>query len=231
MPAPVFHPLVVATINDPDDFTRAGGLDWSSQCDLAEWRLDGLRGIPGGELDAALAACPVPVLLTARRADEGGFGSWPDEAARLAALAARATPGRWFDIEARSLEENPAWREAAAAWVAGGIHLVVSLHDFGTVPGPARLAAARAAAAAAGATVFKVAARADSLAAVLELAALLSSPAPPAPAVMGMGRFGRASRLLFGTAGSRLNYGYLFRPAVPGQWPAAELKRLLAEAG
>jgi 3-dehydroquinate dehydratase-1 len=32
-------------------------------------------------------------------------------------------------------------------------------------------------------------------------------------------------------AGSILNYGYLQTPNAPGQWPARELQRLLAEIG
>ena len=45
---------------------------------------------------------------------------------------------------------------------------------------------------------------------------------------MGMGKFGKASRLALAKAGSVLNYGYLDCPNAPGQWEATELKRLLA---
>jgi 3-dehydroquinate dehydratase-1 len=44
-----------------------------------------------------------------------------------------------------------------------------------------------------------------------------------------MGPLGRISRLVLAAAGSRLNYGYLDRPQVPGQWPAAELARRIGE--
>ena len=46
---------------------------------------------------------------------------------------------------------------------------------------------------------------------------------------MGMGEYGQVSRLLFGGCGSVLNYGYLDRPQVPGQWPAEVLKTRLLE--
>jgi 3-dehydroquinate dehydratase-1 len=46
---------------------------------------------------------------------------------------------------------------------------------------------------------------------------------------MGMGPLGKVSRLVLGAAGSRLNYGYLDKPQVPGQWPAAELAQRLRE--
>jgi 3-dehydroquinate dehydratase-1 len=46
---------------------------------------------------------------------------------------------------------------------------------------------------------------------------------------MGMGPLGKVSRLVLAAAGSRLNYGYLDKPQVPGQWPAPELVRRLEE--
>ena len=44
---------------------------------------------------------------------------------------------------------------------------------------------------------------------------------------MGMGEFGRVSRLALAKAGSVLNYGYLDEPNAPGQWEARELRQLL----
>jgi 3-dehydroquinate dehydratase len=46
---------------------------------------------------------------------------------------------------------------------------------------------------------------------------------------MGMGQYGQLSRLLFGGCGSILNYGYLDKAQVPGQWPAEVLKARLLE--
>jgi 3-dehydroquinate dehydratase len=46
---------------------------------------------------------------------------------------------------------------------------------------------------------------------------------------MGMGRFGKISRLLLAQTGSVLNYGYLDRPNASGQWEAVLLKKRLAE--
>ena len=48
---------------------------------------------------------------------------------------------------------------------------------------------------------------------------------------MAMGKFGRASRLLFATAGSVFNYGFLRQASVPGQWPAASLLLALKDGG
>ena len=46
---------------------------------------------------------------------------------------------------------------------------------------------------------------------------------------MGMGTFGKISRLLLAQAGSVLNYGYLDQPNASGQWEAVLLQKRLAE--
>ncbi|MCX6967274.1 MAG: type I 3-dehydroquinate dehydratase, partial [Verrucomicrobia bacterium] len=89
----------------------------------------------------------------------------------------------------------------------------------------------RRAAALAGADVFKVAAvthTARDLATLLDFLSAHSSAAPLL-AVMGMGKFGKVSRVALGKAGSVLNYGYLDKPQVSGQWAVAVLKERLRE--
>ncbi len=226
-------PLVVASVNGPEDMRWARSAERiADHCDALEWRLDGLQDAPVAEVAAALAACPVPALLTARHEGEGGFAPWPAEPARLAAAAAHLAPGRLLDIEARSLQQaDPAWRTLAARCHHEGVALVVSLHDFAGIPASATIADAARAALAHKASVLKVAATARSLDEVVALAAVFRAAAPLPVAVMAMGPFGLGSRLLFAQAGSVLNYGFLRSASVPGQWPAAELKRLLAAAG
>jgi len=220
--------LVVGTINDSEDAAALAAAG-APGCDLVEWRLDGLQDMPGEVLRAAVAATPQPVILTARREDEGGFSPWPNETTRQAALEVLVAPGRAIDIEARSLESSVPWREAALHWRASGAVLVVSLHDFSGVPDLDRLAEAVAVAEEIGATVFKIAATPRTLDEMGVLGKVFSLCRRCEPSLMAMGHFGRASRLLFGRAGSRLNYGYLRRASVPGQWPAEELRHLLHE--
>ena len=82
---------------------------------------------------------------------------------------------------------------------------------------------------AAGADICKLAARADTPAALAQLLAVFSRrPALPL-SVMGMGTFGKISRLLLAQAGSVLNYGYLDQPNASGQWEAVLLQKRLAE--
>ena len=80
----------------------------------------------------------------------------------------------------------------------------------------------------AGADIVKIATLlngARDLAVLLQLQASARTPL----ATMGMGPLGKVSRLVLAAAGSRLNYGYLDKPQVPGQWPAPELVRRLEE--
>jgi 3-dehydroquinate dehydratase-1 len=78
-----------------------------------------------------------------------------------------------------------------------------------------------------GADIVKIAVKTETVAEVSRLLALLEDASGPL-AVMGMGALGRASRLLFAKAGSVLNYGWLDKPQVPGQWSAKEFIDLLA---
>jgi len=216
-------PLVVASINCPDDIPFAG----SGLADVLEWRLDGLQELAPSASQELIAACQRPSILTARREDEGGFCPWPTAHARLAAVQAMASSARWIDIEARTLGESAEWREAAADWRTRGVGLIVSYHDFAAVPDDDALAMAAGIAAEVGAEVLKIAGTAHTLDDVHQLGQVFSLPGSSLRSVMAMGKFGQSSRLLFAAAGSVLNYGYLRTASVPGQWPADSLRRLL----
>ena len=80
-----------------------------------------------------------------------------------------------------------------------------------------------------GADIVKIATKTETAGDIARLLTLLEEfPSPLA--VMGMGTLGRAARLLFARAGSVLNYGWLDKPQVPGQWGAVEFRELLARA-
>lgn len=217
------EPRVVATVNSPDDIPAALAEDVAA--DIIEWRLDGLCGMAEEDLRAAVTACPRPVLLTARRRDEGGFCDWPSESKRLDAIGGLADLSWWVDVEARTLEASLGWRDAVAELRAAGLGLVVSAHDFSGVPTLATLERMAAIAEENQAHVMKIAATPGSLDEVAALGRVFSLPGTAWRSVMAMGRFGLASRLLFAAAGSVLNYGYLRAASVPGQWPAGELRR------
>ena len=235
MPAALLHilpdrPLVVASVNTPEDIPAAIACS-DTTADIIEWRLDGLQALTTEEIHSAITACPLPPLLTARRHDEGGFAPWESESVRMQALQAHVRTGRWIDIESRSLAESRKWQMACKDWCQDGAGLLVSMHDFERIPTAAALAKAASEANSCGATIFKVAGTAHTLDDVSALGTVFHLAAPARLSVMAMGKFGRASRLLFATAGSVFNYGYLRAASVPGQWPAAGLMQALRDSG
>ncbi len=215
--------LTVATVHTARGIAEAGRLRTDAvsavevRLDCLTRRLDLVRGI--------LSRLRLPVILTARHPAEGGAGALT-LAARRALLEEFLPHAAAIDIEIRSargmqrLLEEAGHREIVA---------IFSFHDFRRTPSLARLRRIVADARRAGAGVVKIATQlrgARDLAVLLQLQALEgTSPL----ATMGMGPLGRVSRLALAAAGSRLNYGYLDRPQVAGQWPAARLSALIHE--
>lgn len=216
-------PLVVATAHTPRGLTEAAALR-RGQADIVEVRLDCFAR-RADDVRSRLPLMRLPAILTARHPAEGGAGALAPRARR--ALMEEFLPlAAAIDIELRSAS---VLRHVAADAARRGVVRILSFHDFRRTPPLARLRRIVADARRAGADVVKIAAflrgPAD-LAALLQLQAL--EGASPL-ATMGMGPLGRVSRLALAASGSRLNYGYLDRPQVPGQWPAARLRALMRE--
>jgi len=217
------RPLVVATAHNLRGLREAGRLR-RGEVDFVEVRLDLL----GGEVKALRTTIPnlrVPVLLTCRHPAEGGAKKLTP-ARRRDLLTEFLPPAAAVDVELRSVDALQTVLQRAKKL---GLQRIVSFHDFGGTPSIARLRKVVVAARRAEADVVKIATHLrgpHDLAVLLELQA---SRPEVALATMGMGPLGRVSRLALAAAGSRLNYGYLDRPQVPGQWPAVELKRRIAE--
>lgn len=182
--------------------------------DFLEWRADALGlAIPDSSL---------PWIITARHPDEGGqqalsTGIRRDTLLRLLSAAAVV------DIEARSLATMKGVVQQAQA---AGVRVLASFHDFQKTPPPARLNDVLRRAEDHGADAVKIATVTTSAKDVARLLELFGSTPLPL-ALMGMGPLGMASRVLFATCGSILNYGWLHRANVPGQWSATELQGVL----
>jgi 3-dehydroquinate dehydratase-1 len=151
-------------------------------------------------LDRALPRIRVPILVTARHPSEGGAGALT-AARRRALLEQNLHRAAAVDVELRSATALAAVLDEAAR---RRVVRVVSFHDFRRTPDLPRL---------------------RDLVALLILQAGTKVPL----ATMGMGPLGKVSRLVLAATGSRLNYGYLDKPQVKGQWPALELARRLGE--
>ena len=211
-----FQAPVVGIVDSPAALSAAVKLP-AGALDFLEWRADCL---PSG-----LATPPsrFPWILTVRHPLEGGERkmSAPQRREIFTALLPEAD---LVDIELRSFALLAGIIETARI---RRIRVVASYHDFEKTPAAGKLRELVARARDEGADIFKLATRTESPADICRLLDLFrASPLPLA--VMGMGPLGFGSRVLFACCGSVLNYGWLHRPNVPGQWPALELKRVLA---
>lgn len=212
-------PLTVGALSNPADLVLK--VD-SQDADWVELRLDALGEAP--ELEAFAARCPLPLLITARRADEGGAGEL-NNGARETLLRKHLGHAAAIDLELRSLGGlEGLWAEAGERKILR----VASFHDFVRTPALDDLLKLIAAAKVAGADVAKLAFRILEPRDLERIIAILSSPTPLPLSVMGMGPLAPSSRLLAAQLGSVLNYGYLgSAPTAPGQWPARQLKGVL----
>ncbi len=213
---------MVGSFGSPTDLQESAAASVRESCDLAEIRLD-LLIAGSAKIDASLweHLAEIPLLFTARRIEEGGALAL-DAAARMNLLDGVLDQAAWIDIEVASIPEMGGLleklAERAVPWLA-------SYHDFDKLPDPAELERAARQAKAAGAAVFKAAARLASPADLTRLAEFQLADHGLPVATMGMGPLAPVSRLLCAQCGSVFNYGYLGGTATaPGQWDAALLK-------
>lgn len=218
------NPQIVGTIGSPEALACARRLA-AGKVDFFELRVDCFAADPGLLLKAA-ARLNAPLIVTVRHPAEGGQGALSWASRRELYQAFLALKPHFIDLELRSLARMQDTVEAARQ---NGVRLIGSAHFFHSTPSQARLAALVARARRAQVDICKIATLTRSLEEVLVLARLLAARRKIPLSVMGMGEFGKLSRLVLGRAGSALTYGYLDRAQVPGQWPALVLKERFAE--
>jgi 3-dehydroquinate dehydratase-1 len=214
---------VVAAVHSPGALKCALKIQ-PGEVDFLEIRVDNFAADPSVLLSALPRLC-VPLLVTVRHPAEGGANNlgFP----RRRELFAQFLPhAALIDVELRSFEKlSGTIADARRA----GAKVIASVHHFHSTPTTANMLRAIRRAHDAGADVCKLAALAETPAALAQLLGVFGKKAPLPLSVMGMGRFGKISRLLLAQAGSVLNYGYLDRPNASGQWEARLLKVRLAE--
>lgn len=213
-----FPPLVIGSVATAEQWQNLNTT--AAACDVVELRLDGF--VPP---EAELAACPKPLLLTPRCAEEGGLrADFPT--AERAALALRLLPyAAALDWEIAHLAEVP---ELVAAAHAAGVPIVASSHNFERTPAADACREQEQRARALGADVVKFAFRLNAYEDMQLGVDLLRGAAGPM-AVMGMGALGAVSRLVYAQHGSALIYGYLgSTPTAPGQWSAELCKNAIS---
>lgn len=224
------RPRVVGSLGEPGMLAACRAETAAAACDLVEIRLDLLlaAGIPPSSRPWAHLDS-LPLLFTARCPEEGGAAG-TTAAGREAALLAALPDAAWIDVELASVGTMPRLMDELAG---GDVPWLASHHDFSAVPAEDELDELRSRAAAAGASMFKVAAELGSDPAGIQVLAgflrrsLAASPGLPV-SVMGMGPLAPVSRLLLAQLGSVFNYGYLGdSPTAPGQWSAARLREAI----
>jgi len=193
-------------------------------CDVVEVRLDKTGRPPDW-----LARCREiqdrgwPVLLTIRLKNEGG--QWDDgDARRLPVFAQGLYELAGVDVEWRS---NIVHRVAILAKRLRKI-CVISYHDFKKTP-PAQKLASIIIEAQKIASIVKISTRLNNPQDEETLRLLLAQKWKRPLCVIGMGPAWTHTRLLFPQLGSCLTYGYLDKPAAPGQLSASELTRQLRQ--
>ncbi len=221
------HPLTVGVIPDTktlDLWSAMTPKERESTCDVIELRLDTLN-LPADTIRTALTGNATPILLTARHPAEGGQGS-VDAAGRMALIEPLLDLAAIVDIELRSaMEMKPLIDKAHAR----SVQVIGSFHDFQATPADEILHGAISFAQPAGLDGVKLATFINTTADLTRLITLTSEPQRLRLSCMGMGPWGRVSRLVLAKCGSLLNYGYIGESNAPGQWPAARLKEMLSE--
>lgn len=216
--APGSLPLVVGTLSSARwELLRSVS---EVPCDIVEVRLDEI-GCGGDWLERcrAVEASGLPVVLTIRLGAEGGKWVGPEEE-RLALYYRALEHVSAVDVELRSGIVKAVVERAKRM----GRFCLVSYHDFERTPPLSGLQAVLNESLEF-AAIAKVATMIHGEADLETLRGLLAANRKAPVCVMGMGPLGGQTRVGLAANGSCLAYGYLDKPAAPGQLSAAELVR------
>lgn len=208
-------PLTVGSVADLEQLTEA-----PQNCDLVELRLDSLGY--GADVLAFAERSPLPLLITARGAAEGGQADWSIQS-RAAAYRALMPYASLIDIE---LQDFPHLSDIIDDARTSEIIVIGSFHDFDATPA---LKILQEKTQQEKADIYKFALMARSIDDIETHISLIKQIDSENISIMGMGPLGAAARPLMAKAGSLLNYGYLGgTPTAPNQWPAPLLSAALS---
>jgi len=215
-------PLVVGSVASLNLLACLQPVELPQHCDILEIRLDAMAGHQEAlnlELDRFTE---IPLLFTARCAQEGGLAdlSAEERGDLLLAVADRAT---WIDVELASYDDLA---DTIHEIRCKNVGLILSYHNFEQTPPEYQLQ--QMVDMGEESDILKLALHHQSVKDFARCTSLLQRNTHPL-AVMGMGPLAATSRLLYAQFGSLLNYGYLGNePTAPGQWPAKLLKSAIA---
>lgn len=216
-------PAIVAVIASIPDFEEIRNLS-AAHFDLCELRID-LLYRASVDLKSYVGNVSCPKIVTVRDPKEGGANAL-SEKARLELYQ------RWLpfcdliDLELRSLSAFSSLVEQAESVDKG---VIVSFHDFERTPSLDELQEKVDQCHLKKNQIFKVASNVARWSDVETLIQLVQQNPELRIAAMGMGEFGKLSRLVLARLGSCLVYGSVRQAVASGQWPVDELARLLSE--
>jgi 3-dehydroquinate dehydratase-1 len=196
-----------------------------TSADVIEVRVDALRqaGVPDSTIEAALRGRKHPVLLTLRIRQEGGEYAW--RARERIDLFLKWIPlVDAVDIELAAVRRIP---QVLACARRLNKSVVLSAHSIQRRPSAPLLRQWCAAFRRYRVRIYKIAARVKSRSDLHRLASILIEQPRQPWAVMGVGPGAAVSRRVLAGLGSRLAYGYLDRPAAPGQPSVRRLREAL----
>jgi 3-dehydroquinate dehydratase type I len=196
-----------------------------SGIDLCELRMDLLAAEGLGE-DECQRHLPLSKILTVRDPQEGG-GTTLTESERLNLFVRFLPHVDYIDVELRNFNRYSGLLSAARS---SAKQLIVSVHDFEKTPSTEIMERwIDETAAQQPAAILKIATRVTSWEDLVRLGNFLVSHRQIKLAAMGMGPFGKISRLLFAQLGSELLYAACGKAVVPGQWDVRTLRVLLPQ--
>jgi 3-dehydroquinate dehydratase-1 len=218
-------PSIVAVVATPEDLSASRSLA-SSSVDFCELRVDLLQRHWIDPL-TAFEANLLPKILTVRDSLEGGASGLTEEI-RLDLLNRWLPFCAYIDIELRNLDRYSVLVARAESMGKG---VIISFHDFAGTPEVGELELKLHQAQITGNRMFKLATRVSQWSEVMILVGFLTRNRSVPIAAMGMGEFGKLSRIILARMGSKLSYCYLGEAVVPGQWSLEKLRDVLLELG
>lgn len=188
--------------------------------DLLEVRIDLL------DMDARTALLKIkkldlPVIITNRMKQEGGAWEGSEEE-RIQTLLSLIHLADAVDIELCAPERDAVVEKARTE----GKTVIISTHDFQNTPEPDVMAGIIKESFEAGADIAKLAVMPQTLPDVLNLLEVTLHSGGKV-CTIAMGNIGRHSRAVAPIYGSVMTYGYVDKPAAPGQLRVDELKSIL----
>jgi len=197
--------------------------------DIVELRLDYLGELNDAKIGDLISAVDLPKIATLRPEKEGGFYKG-EESDRISLLMTAMSFGaEYIDLE---VSTDVGWRyEVGKACKNQGSKLIVSFHDFNVTPNRDALIDTVKNEYAAGADIAKIATTPKNFDDVMAVLSVVNKYKTEGREIIGvsMGKLGKVTRILAGSAGSFLTYASLEpgKESAEGQISIADTKRII----